>query len=204
MHTPLKRFIVLRMLTSCEGFHDASNMMTRLAATKFIPKPPARVEIRKSLMMKVKISGKFFLFWHKAQTLLVNFPRRWNWCSWHFVFRCLLSHPIGNNQHHVPNCRWSHSIWHPDWDFVCFHQSLTESVRSHRERKGSAKTPAICHHKLRTQPILKREAWVCPNIRCCLVLPPDKVASTTLLDSLLWWAQLARLQLYFGNGFWKF
>lgn len=41
-------------LTSWDGFHDASKMMTRLAATKLIPNPPARVEIKNNL----KISGK--------------------------------------------------------------------------------------------------------------------------------------------------
>ena len=37
------------LCTSCDGFHDASKRMTRFAATKFIPTPPALVEMRNSL-----------------------------------------------------------------------------------------------------------------------------------------------------------
>lgn len=37
------------VLTSCDGFHDASKIITRFAATKLIPKPPARVDIRNNL-----------------------------------------------------------------------------------------------------------------------------------------------------------
>ncbi len=38
--------------TSCDGFHDASNMMTRFAVSKLIPKPPARVEIKNNLILE--------------------------------------------------------------------------------------------------------------------------------------------------------
>lgn len=37
------------VLTSCDGFQDASKIITRFAATKLIPKPPALVEIKNSL-----------------------------------------------------------------------------------------------------------------------------------------------------------
>lgn len=37
------------LCTSCEGFHDISKITTRLAATKLIPKPPARVDIKNNL-----------------------------------------------------------------------------------------------------------------------------------------------------------
>lgn len=37
--------------TSCAGFQLASNIMTRLAATKLIPRPPALVEMRNNLIL---------------------------------------------------------------------------------------------------------------------------------------------------------
>lgn len=44
------------MLTSFDGFHDASKSITRLAPIKSMPKQPARVERRKSLRIYI---GKF-------------------------------------------------------------------------------------------------------------------------------------------------
>ena len=37
---------------SCEGFHDASKMMTRFAPTRFVPKHPARVDMRNNLALQ--------------------------------------------------------------------------------------------------------------------------------------------------------
>lgn len=45
----LKEINSIFIITSLDGFHDASKSIARFAPTKSIPKQPARVERRKSL-----------------------------------------------------------------------------------------------------------------------------------------------------------
>lgn len=65
------------LCTSCEGFHDISKITTRLAATKLIPKPPARVDIKNNLK-KMEHKNQYFILHYNLVVLnmLILFPRK--------------------------------------------------------------------------------------------------------------------------------
>lgn len=64
-----------RRLTSCDGFQETSKITTRLAATKLIPSPPARVDIRNNLKNRRKgdeISLQITEFLHSIENAFVK------------------------------------------------------------------------------------------------------------------------------------